>query len=143
MISSRCIPLKIRSSVYESCVGQLCCMVLRHWALTVKLEDSLKSCDSRMLRYMARVRWQDRISSEEVAKRCGLKMIQDKLRQKRLQWFGHVRRETEGGVLRLVIGDKESRKTKENLERYSEEGFRTNRVEDGERSLQVRPLLKW
>jgi len=29
-------------------------------------------------------------------------MIQDKLRQKRLQWFGHVRRETEGRVLRLV-----------------------------------------
>jgi len=36
-----------------------------------------------------------RISSEEVAKRYGLKMIQDKLRQKRLQWFGHVRMETE------------------------------------------------
>jgi len=37
-------------------------------ALTGKLEDILKSFDSRMLRYMARVRWQDRISSEEVAK---------------------------------------------------------------------------
>jgi len=42
----------------------------------------------------------DRISSEEVA--SGLKIIQDKLRQKGLQWFGHVRRETEVGVLRLV-----------------------------------------
>jgi len=29
-------------------------------------------------------------------------MIQDKLRQKGLQWFDHVRRETEGGVLRLA-----------------------------------------
>jgi len=70
--------------------------------MTGKFEDILHSCDSRMLRYMARVRWQDMISSEEEAKRCGLKMIQDKLRQKRLQWFGHVRRETEGGVLRLA-----------------------------------------
>jgi len=51
---------------------------------------------------MARVRWQDRISSEEVAKRCGLKMIQDKLRHKSLQRLGHVRREKEGGVLRIV-----------------------------------------
>jgi len=73
-----------------------------------------------------RVRWQDRNSSEDVAMRCGLKMIQDRLRQKRLQWFGHVRRETEGGVSRLVeeielLGEKESRKTEENLERYSEE----------------------
>jgi len=31
-----------------------------------------------------------------------LKMIQDKLRQKRLQWNGNVRREAEGGVLRLA-----------------------------------------
>jgi len=45
------------------------------WALTGKLEDILKSCNSRMLRHMARVIWQDRISSEEVAKRSGLKMI--------------------------------------------------------------------
>jgi len=45
---------------------------------------------------------------------------------------GHVRRETEVGLLRLaegmdVLGEKESRKTKENLERYSEEGFGTNK----------------
>jgi len=33
-------------------------------------------------------------------------MIQDKLRQRRLQWFGHVRREMEGGVLRLVELDR-------------------------------------
>jgi len=75
------------------------------WALTWKLEDIVKSCDGRMLRYMARVRWQGRISrfsSKEVVKRCGLKMIQDKLRQNRLQWFGHVSRETEQGVLRSV-----------------------------------------
>jgi len=70
------------------------------------------------MRYMARVRWEDRISSEEVAKRCGLKMIRDKLRQRRLQWFGHVNGS---------IGEKERRKTMENLERYSEEGFGTNR----------------
>jgi len=70
--------------------------------LTGKLEDILKSCDSRIFIYMARVRWQDRISSEEVAKRCGLKMIQNKLIQKMLQWFGQVRRKKEGRVLRLV-----------------------------------------
>jgi len=39
------------------------------WALTGKLEDIVKSCDTGMLRSMAKVRWQDRISSEEVAKR--------------------------------------------------------------------------
>jgi hypothetical protein len=48
------------------------------------------------------VRWQDSISSEEVAKRCDLKVIQDKFRQKRLQWFGHASREVKERVLKLV-----------------------------------------
>jgi len=98
LITNRSIPLKIRGSVYESCVWSVMMYGAEIWVLTGKLEDILKSCDSRMLKHKARVRWQDRISSEEVAKRCGLKMIQDKLKQKRLQLFGHVRRETEGGV---------------------------------------------
>jgi len=101
LITNRSIPFKIRGSVHESCVRSVMLYDAETWALTGKLEDILKSCDSRMLRYMARVR-QDRISSEEVAKRCSLKMIQNELRQKRLQWCGHVRREKEGGVLRLV-----------------------------------------
>jgi len=104
LITNRSVPLKIRGSVYESCVRSIILYGAETWALTGKLEDILKSCDSRMLRYMARVRWQNRkkFSSKEVAKRCGLKMIQHKLRQKRLQWFGN-RRETEGRVLQLII----------------------------------------
>ena len=40
--------------------------------MTQKDEDILRKCDRRMLRYMARVKWQDGVSHEEVAKRCGL-----------------------------------------------------------------------
>jgi len=100
-------------------------------ALTGKLVDILISCDSRMLRYMTRVRWQDRISSEEVAKRCGLKIIQDKLRQKvTMVWScekGNGERSVEISGRNGSIGEKESRKTKENMEKFSEEGFGTNR----------------
>jgi len=72
LITNRSIPLKVRGSVYESCIRSVMLYGAETLALTGKLEDILTSCDSRMLRYMARVRWQDRISSEEVAKRCGL-----------------------------------------------------------------------
>jgi len=56
-------------------LGQLMLYGSETWSLTGKLEDILQSCNSRMLRYRARVRWQDRIAREEVAKRYGLKMI--------------------------------------------------------------------
>ena len=95
----------------ERCVRSVMLYGAQTWAMTEKMEDIMKSCDRRMLRYKAGVRWQDKISSEVVEKRCGSKEIQDKMRQRRLQWFGHVKREKERGVLK-----KKSRKTKENLE---------------------------
>ena len=51
---------------------------------------------------MTGVKWQDGISSEEVAKRCGLEDIQERTGQGRLQWFEHVKREGEERVLRMV-----------------------------------------
>ena len=102
LLINRSIPLKVRASVYESCVRSVMLYGAETWGMTGRMEDILKSCDRRMLRYMAGVKWQDRVSSEEIAKRCGVKEIETKIRQRRLQWFGHVRREAEGGVLRLV-----------------------------------------
>ena len=40
--------------------------------MTKKNEDIVRKCDRRMMRYMAGVKWQDGVSSEELAKRCGL-----------------------------------------------------------------------
>ena len=39
-----------------------------------RLEVLLASCDHRMLRYMSRVRWQDRNTNEEVRRTCGVMM---------------------------------------------------------------------
>ena len=61
--------------------------------MTKKDEDIMRKCDRRMLRYMAGIKWQDGVSSEEVARRCSL----ERARQGRLQWFGNVRREGEEG----------------------------------------------
>ena len=72
------------------------------WAKTQKDEDIMRKCDRRMLRYMTGVKWQDRVSSEEIAKRCGLEDIQEIVKKGRLQWFKHVRRKGEEGVLRTV-----------------------------------------
>ena len=102
LLINKSIPLKIRGSVYESCIRSVMLYGAETWAMTDRIEVILKRCDRRMLRYMAGVRWQDKISSREVAERCGVKEIQEKIRQRRLQWFGHVRREKEGGVVRMV-----------------------------------------
>ena len=65
------------------------------WALTERLGGLVTSCDHRMLRYMSRVRWQDRITNEEVRRRCGVENLEQRLRKMRLRWFGHVKHRDE------------------------------------------------
>ena len=57
-----------------------------------------------MLRYMA---WEDSLRSEEVSERCGVETLDVLLRQRMLQWFGHVQRsgqeEPLGRILELKV----------------------------------------
>ena len=53
------IPLRIRGSVYDSCIRSVMLYGSETRAMTKKDEDILRKCDRRMLRYMARVKWQD------------------------------------------------------------------------------------
>jgi len=56
LITNRSIPLKISGSVCESCVRSVILNGAETRGLTGTLEDILKSCHGRMLRYTARVR---------------------------------------------------------------------------------------
>ena len=73
------------------------------WALMERLEDLLTSCDHRMLRNMSRVRWQERITNEEVRRRCGVENLEHRLRNMRLRWFSHVKRRDENSILRRAM----------------------------------------
>ena len=48
---------------------------------------------------MAHVWWEDRVTTEEVRRRCGVKDIMDVLKRNRLRWYGHVRRRGNDHVL--------------------------------------------
>ena len=102
LLTDKRTPLRIRGSAYESCIRSVMLYGSETWAMTKKDEDILRKCDRRMLRYMERVKWQDGVSSEEVARRCGLGDILERARHGRLQWLWHVRREGEEGVLSKV-----------------------------------------
>ena len=57
-----------------------------------------------MLRYMLIVRWQDRITNEEVTRRCGMENLEEhRLRKMRLRRFGHVKCRDKNSILRRVM----------------------------------------
>ena len=71
LLTDKRTPLRIRGSVYESCIRPVMLYGSETWVTTKMDEDIIRKCDRRMRRYMARVKWQYGVSSEEVAKRCG------------------------------------------------------------------------
>ena len=52
---------------------------------------------------MSRVRWQNRITNEEIKRRSGVENLEHRLRKMRLRWFGHVKRRDENSILRRVM----------------------------------------
>ena len=65
MLVNHSISLEERAKVYCACVRLALLYAAKTWALTERLEGLLAICDHRMLRYMSRVRWQDRITRSQ------------------------------------------------------------------------------
>ena len=85
------IPLKERAKICCARVRPALLYAAESWALLEILEGLLASCEHRMLRYMSRVRWWDRITNEEVRRKWGLENLEHRLRKMRLKWFGRVK----------------------------------------------------
>ena len=49
---------------------------------------------------MSRERLQDRITNEDVTRRCRVKNLEHRLRKVGLRWFGHVKRRDKNSILR-------------------------------------------
>ncbi len=98
LLVNRSMGLKNRGNVWEACVRSALLYGAETWALKDRLMDLLRSCDHRILRYMAGVRWQDRRSSKEVAEMCEVEDLSVKLTKRRLRWFGHIGRAREGAL---------------------------------------------
>jgi len=115
------------------CLWELCKVSYgaETWALTGKLEEILKSCDSRMLRCKAQVRWQERTPVKWWRRDVVWEWYRINWDRKSynalVMWEGNGGKSVEISGGNGSIGEKESRKKRENLERYSEKGFGTTR----------------
>ncbi|VFQ84101.1 unnamed protein product [Cuscuta campestris] len=62
------------------------------WAVKKTHVRCLHVAEMRMLRWMCGKTRLDRISNEVIRRQVGMAPVEDKLREARLRWFGHVRR---------------------------------------------------
>ena len=86
------IPLKYRATVYDSCIRSALLYPSETWPLTQTLETMIRSCDRRMIRMMTGTSLMDRVSSDDLLRRCGLLDVIKVISVRRLRWYGHVAR---------------------------------------------------
>ena len=103
LLTNRHVPLQSRGAIYSACIRSVLLYGSETWSVTKKIADRIQACDRRMLRYMAGVTLADRVASEEVARRCGVKPVLTVVREGRLRWFGHVKRREGEGLLGEVM----------------------------------------
>jgi len=73
----------------------------------------MRVAEMRMLRWMSGHTRLDKIRNESIKEKVGVVPIEDKLREWRLKWFGHVkRRHTETPVRQVKHIELEDRKKK-------------------------------
>ena len=94
------IKLKAQTTVIKPIMiyGTLC------WAVTTKYENRLHVAEMRMLRWIRGKTRKDHVRNQIIQEDAKLCQMSTFLRQKRLNWYGHVKRREEDNLSRKMRG---------------------------------------
>ena len=73
------------------------------WTVRKKDEQILEKTEMRMVRRIKGVTLRDKVKSVGIRKELGLTSIQEKVREMRVRWYGHMQRMEENNEVRAVV----------------------------------------
>ena len=94
------IPLRLKGRVYRMVVRPALLYGAECWPVKKTQVQRLMVAEMRMIRWMCGYTRLDRIRNEVIRKRVGVAPLEDKLRETRLRWFGHVKRRSADAPVR-------------------------------------------
>ena len=83
---------KTKVSLFKSLVLSVLLYGCETWKLTKREENKLDVFQTRCLRRMFKIRWQQRVTNKAVLEMAGAEKISDEVRRRRWSWIGHVLR---------------------------------------------------
>ena len=92
--------MKLKVKVYTTLVRPALLLGAETWATT---KGRLEANEMRMLRWMRGVTRRDRIRNEHIRGTTRVVQASKKFTEKRLEWYGHVRRLTEEHTVRRML----------------------------------------
>ena len=83
---------KTKLRIYRSNVRSVLLYAAETWRTNKKIEQRIRGFESRCLRRILKIRWEQRVSNKEVAERTGIPNIVEEIKRRRWKWLGHVLR---------------------------------------------------
>ena len=95
--------MKLKGKVYKTVVRPALLYGTETWATTRGQEARLEVNEMRMLRWMCGVTRRDKIRNEHIRGTTRVVQASKKITEKRLKWYGHVRRMKEEHIVRRML----------------------------------------
>ena len=96
------MPRKLKIKLYMTVISLVLLYGSECWTVRKKEEQILEKTKMRMLRRIKGVTLRDRVKSVDIRKELGVSSVQEKVREMRLRWYGHMQRMEENNEVRAV-----------------------------------------
>lgn len=91
-LCDRKMPLRLKGKFYRTAVRPAMLYGAECWPAKKQHEHKMGVAEMRMLRWMCGHTRLDRIRNEDIRNKVGVAPVEEKMREHRLRWFGHVLR---------------------------------------------------
>ena len=102
-ICDKKVPVKLKHKIYKTVIKPTMTYGAECWTMKKKDEMLMNKTEMRMLRWIQGVSLREHKRNEEIREAATVQPIATHLMQKRLRWYGHVRRRDESHITRTVL----------------------------------------
>ena len=103
VICDRKMPRKLKVKLYNTIIRPVLLHGAEVWTVGKREERILETTEMRMLRRIKGVTLRDRERSADIRRELGVNDINEKVKEIRMRWYGHVRRREEGHPARVAM----------------------------------------
>lgn len=104
ILCDKTIPVRLKGKFYRTAIRPALMYGTECWAAKKCHIQKMCVAEMRMLRWMCGNTRKDRVRNEVIRAKVGAASIEEKLRENRLRWFGHVKRRPVGASVRRIEG---------------------------------------